>query len=93
MSNPNDVSVKALQDQIAALTAQNAALAATVKAKISLKVSEKGALSVYGMGRFPVTLYAGQWTTLLDMSGQIREFIKANSAKLATKDKPVAKAA
>ena len=51
-----------------------------------MKVSEKGALSVYGMGRFPVTLYKEQWLKLLDMSDEIRAFIAANEAQLKAKD-------
>ena len=51
-----------------------------------MKVSEKGALSVYGMGRFPVTLYKEQWLRLLQMSDDIRAFIAANEGKLKTKD-------
>jgi len=52
---------------------------------MSLKVSEKGALSVYGLGRFPVTLYREQWEKLLGMSDEIRAFIAANEAQLKTK--------
>ena len=51
-----------------------------------LKVSEKGALSVYGMGRFPVTLYREQWEKLLAMSDQIKEFILANDQSLKKKE-------
>ena len=51
----------------------------------SLKVSEKGGLSVYGLGRFPVTLYKEQWTRLLDMADDIRAFIKENESKLKVK--------
>ena len=51
----------------------------------SLKVSEKGAVSVYGLGRFPVTLYKEQWEKLLDMSDDIRGFIKDNEGKLKLK--------
>ena len=51
-----------------------------------MKVSEKGAVSVYGMGRFPVTLYKEQWLKLLDMSAEIRAFIAANEAQLKSKD-------
>jgi hypothetical protein len=51
-----------------------------------MKVSDKGALSVYGLGRFPVTLYRGQWERLLSLVPAIQEFIKNNSDKLATKD-------
>ena len=53
---------------------------------ISLKVSEKGAVSVYGMGRFPVTLYKEQWEKLLAMSDQIKAFISENATRLKTKD-------
>jgi hypothetical protein len=52
---------------------------------VSLKVSEKGGLSVYGLGRFPVTLYRDQWTKLLDMAEDIRAFIRANESGLKTK--------
>jgi hypothetical protein len=52
----------------------------------SMKVSEKGALSVYGLGRFPVTLYQEQWTKLLAMSDQIKEFIVENKDKLKVKE-------
>ena len=52
---------------------------------ITMKVSEKGGLSVYGMGRFPVTLYKEQWLKLLDMSDAIRSFIAANDTTLKTK--------
>lgn len=52
---------------------------------VSLKVSEKGGVSVYGLGRFPVTLYKEQWTRLLEMADDIRTFIKENDGKLKTK--------
>ena len=51
-----------------------------------MKVSEKGGLSVYGLGRFPVTLYKEQWTRLLDMADDIRRFIAANEGKLKTRE-------
>lgn len=50
-----------------------------------LKVSQKGAVSLYGMGRFPVTLYKEQWTRMLDFGDEIREFIKSNEGQLKTK--------
>jgi len=53
--------------------------------KLSLKVSEKGAVSLYGMGRFPVTLYAGQWERVIENVDTIKAFIDANRASLATK--------
>jgi hypothetical protein len=52
---------------------------------LSLKVSEKGGVSVYGLGRFPVTLYKEQWARLLDMADDIRGFIRDNDAKLKAK--------
>ena len=54
--------------------------------RISFKVSEKGAVSVYGMGRFPVTLYKEQWVKLLNMSDEILAFIAENEARLKPKD-------
>ena len=56
------------------------------KGDITFKVSEKGAVSVYGMGRFPVTLYQEQWLKLLAAGDQIREFIEANKSKLKAKE-------
>ena len=53
---------------------------------VRMKVSEKGAVSVYGMGRFPVTLYKEQWLRLLDMSSEIRDFIAANESQLKAKE-------
>jgi hypothetical protein len=51
-----------------------------------MEVSEKGAVSIYGMGRFPITLYKEQWLKLLDMSDDIRAFLAANAAQLKTKN-------
>jgi hypothetical protein len=51
----------------------------------SLKVSEKGGVSVYGLGRFPVTLYKEQWLKVLAMADEIRAFIKQNESKLKSK--------
>jgi hypothetical protein len=67
------------------LRAENAQLKRTASRGVSLKVSEKGGVSVYGLGRFPVTLYQEQWTKLLDMADDIRAFIRANDASLKTK--------
>jgi hypothetical protein len=53
---------------------------------VSFKVSEKGAVSVYGLGRFPVTLYLEQWDALLSRASELREFIDANRSRLKTKD-------
>ncbi len=60
------------------LRKENAALKKGAAAGLTMKVSEKGGLSVYGMGRFPITLYKEQWLKLLDMSDEIRTFIAAN---------------
>ncbi|HCU25885.1 MAG TPA: hypothetical protein DF383_12780, partial [Deltaproteobacteria bacterium] len=68
------------------LRAENAALKKTSARGLSLKVSEKGALSVYGLGRFPVTLYKEQWAKLLEASDDIRAFLKANDAQLKSKE-------
>jgi len=77
---------QSLQAQIEALTAENAKLKAAKQGKLSLKVSEKGAVSVYGMGKWPVTLYRGQWERLLANREQIEAFIELNSQLLTTKD-------
>jgi hypothetical protein len=76
---------KDLQAELERLRAENQALKKTTAKGLSLKVSEKGALSVYGMGRFPVTLYKEQWIKLLDMADDIRAFIQANDAQLKAK--------
>jgi hypothetical protein len=68
------------------LRKENAALRKGASTGIRMKVSEKGAVSIYGMGRFPVTLYKEQWLKLLDMSDEIRAFIAANEAQLRAKD-------
>jgi hypothetical protein len=74
-----------IKKELERLRAENAALKKTSSRGLSMKVSDKGALSIYGMGRFPVTLYKEQWTKLLDMSDEIRAFIKANDERLSTK--------
>ena len=53
---------------------------------LSMKVSEKGALSVYGMGRFPVTLYKEQWLKLMGISEELKKFITDNDSRLKTKE-------
>jgi hypothetical protein len=74
-----------LKAELDRLRSENAALKKGAATGISMKVSEKGAVSIYGMGRFPVTLYKEQWLKLLDMSAEIRAFIVANDARLKTK--------
>jgi hypothetical protein len=75
-----------LRAELEKLKAENESLKARTSKGISLKVSEKGGLSVYGMGRFPVTLYKEQWLKLLDLSDDIRRFIQENDSKLKAKD-------
>ena len=67
------------------LKAENERLKAGHNRSMSLKVSEKGGVSVYGLGRFPVTLYKEQWAKLLDMAQEIRAFIKENEGRLKSK--------
>lgn len=74
-----------LKAELERLRNENAALKKGAATGISMKVSEKGALSIYGMGRFPVTLYKEQWLKLLELSDDIRKFIAANDGKLKTK--------
>lgn len=77
-----------LKKEIERLKAENAALKTSKPGRgtISMKVSEKGALSVYGMGRFPVTLYKEQWLKLLAISEDIKKFIDDNNSALKTKE-------
>jgi hypothetical protein len=74
-----------LKSEVERLRAENAALKGRTSRGISMKVSEKGGLSVYGLGRFPITLYKEQWSRLLDMADDIRAFLKDNDAALKTK--------
>jgi len=76
-----------LQAEIERLRAENETLKRpTPRGQMSMKVSEKGALSVYGLGRFPVTLYREQWEKLLGMADEIRRFIQDNDSKLKKKE-------
>jgi hypothetical protein len=74
-----------LKAELERLKAENEALKNRSSKAISMKVSEKGGVSVYGLGRFPVTLYKEQWISLLDMRDDIRSFIKENESKLKVK--------
>ncbi len=74
-----------MQSELARLKAENEALKARGSKGLSMKVSEKGAVSVYGLGRFPVTLYQEQWLKLLDLADDIRAFIKENEGRLKKK--------
>jgi len=74
-----------LQAEINRLRIENEALKKSSSKGLSLRVSEKGGVSVYGLGRFPVTLYREQWLRLLDMAEEIRAFINANASQLKAK--------
>ena len=80
---PADEDLKA---ELEKLKAENASLKARGSRSVSMKVSEKGAVSVYGLGRFPVTLYQEQWLKLLDIAEDIRGFIQENQARLKKKE-------
>jgi hypothetical protein len=80
-SNDNE-----LKTELERLRAENERLKKTSAKGLSLKVSEKGGVSVYGLGRFPVTLYKEQWKKLLDMSDDIRNFIETNESQLKSKE-------
>ena len=73
--------------ELARLRAENEQLKKGGGGRSTLKVSEKGGVSVYGLGRFPVTLYKEQWLRLLDMADEIRGFIRDNEPKLKAKER------
>ena len=76
-----------IQKELDRLRAENEALKASRRAgALTFKVSEKGAVSVYGLGRFPVTLYQEQWEKLLGMTEELRAFIAANRDQLKRKE-------
>jgi hypothetical protein len=75
-----------LKAEIERLRAENDKLKSKSVRGVSLKVSEKGGLSLYGMGRFPVTLYKEQWRKILEMAPEIEAFIQANDGALKAKE-------
>ncbi len=75
-----------MKAELERLRAENAKLKTKDKSGVTLKVSEKGAVSLYGMGRFPVTLYKEQWLRLLASAAEIETFIRENESKLKTKE-------
>lgn len=75
-----------LRAEIERLKAENEALKKPSRGQLSLKVSEKGAVSVYGLGRFPITLYKEQWEKLLTLADQIKTFIVENDHLLKKKE-------
>jgi len=80
-------SAEDLKAELERLRAENESLKqGPRRGSLSLKISEKGALSVYGLGRFPVTLYKEQWLKLLGISDDIKKFIEDNNQSLKTKE-------
>lgn len=77
---------EAMKAELERLKAENAALKARGGKGVSMKVSEKGGLSVYGLGRFPVTLYQEQWLKLLDLAEDVRAFIREHEGQLKKKE-------
>ena len=75
-----------LKAELERLRRENEALKKGSVRGVSIKVSEKGGVSVYGLGRFPVTLYKEQWAKLLDLSDQIKAFIAENESQLKSKE-------
>ena len=75
-----------LKAELAKLKAENETLKARGSKGVSMKVSEKGGVSVYGLGRFPVTFYQEQWLKLLDLADDIRGFIKEHEGQLKKKE-------
>jgi hypothetical protein len=75
-----------MEAELERLRAENAQLKSKDKSGLTLKVSEKGGVSLYGMGRFPVTLYKEQWLRILSSAPEIEAFIRENDSKLKTKE-------
>ena len=81
----SDMTSEQMKEELERLRIENEALKKRSEKGLSLKVSQKGGVSVYGLGRFPVTLYKEQWEKLLDMSDDICAFIQENEPQLKTK--------
>lgn len=75
-----------LRAELERLRKENESLKKASAKGVSIKVSEKGGVSVYGLGRFPITFYKEQWAKLLDMADDIRAFIKENEPRLKSKE-------
>jgi hypothetical protein len=76
-----------VKTELERLKAENERLKRLQDRRAIIKVSEKGGVSVYGLGRFPVTLYQEQWTKLLDMADEIRAFIREHQGELKVKER------
>ena len=80
------MSEEELRMEVERLRAENEALKKSSSKGLSMRVSPKGAVSIYGLGRFPVTLYKEQWLRLLDMADEIKAFIEQNGEQLRSKN-------
>ena len=74
-----------MQAELARLRAENEALKTRAGRGLSLKVSEKGGVSLYGLRRFPVTFYADEWEKVLGMAEEIRRFVQEHEGELKRK--------
>lgn len=83
--NTTTQTTASLEAELAALRAENTALKNS-KPSGGIKIGKSGGVSVYGLGRFPVTLYASQWANLAEMIPSVMEFIEANRPNLKTKE-------
>ena len=84
--NNNPMNEEQMKQELERLRAENTALKKTSAKGLSMRISEKGGLSIYGLGRFPVTLYKEQWKKLLELKEEIAAFLEANDAQLKTKE-------
>ena len=75
-----------IRAEIEALRKENEALKNAANSPLKMKVSGKGAVSVYGLGKWPLTLYGSQWNKLMENVDAIKSFIGANAARLASKE-------
>lgn len=86
MSAQANLTVEQLMVELEAMKQENNKLKSVKTGSLSFRVSAKGAVSVYGLGRFPITLYATQWTKLFTVVDSLKAFINDNQSKLATKE-------
>ncbi len=74
-----------LREELEKLRKENQELKAFASKGVRLKVSDKGGVSLYGLGRFPITLYKEQWLKILGMADDVRQFIQEHEAELKVK--------
>lgn len=86
LASLNGLSQADMIAKVAQLMADNAKLKKANNGKLSLKVSEKGALSIYGMGKWPITLYLSQWERVMANLDQIKAFVEANRSSFSVKE-------